>query len=66
MTALSITGMWILPEDRSGMFRAVRDQGEEMMTEIRVHKDCPYVNMHVRHVMRRLRLPAEALIKIKR
>ncbi|CAM9900128.1 unnamed protein product, partial [Sphacelaria rigidula] len=55
----------LLPS-RGGLFRFVRDRAEELLTEVQVTNDFPYIGEPSGLVLSRFGLPQDTLIKIRR
>jgi len=57
---------WLLPGDRGGLFRALREHAEDMVTELELTHEFPELGSNVFVVLQRLGVEKDALVKILR
>lgn len=59
-------GQRLLPKDRGGMFRLVRDRAKDLITEIRVDASCALSGQPVEKFLNKIGVNKNALLKIRR
>ncbi|KAJ1438555.1 hypothetical protein B484DRAFT_416185 [Ochromonadaceae sp. CCMP2298] len=57
---------YVLPADKGGLFRKIRDHTKEMVAELEVTDDSPYVSLPVEELMDSIGTSKDSLIKIRR
>jgi hypothetical protein len=57
---------WLLPGDRGGLFRALREHGEDMVTELELTYEFPGLGSNVFGILDDLGIKKDALVKILR
>lgn len=63
---LTTIGQAILPDNRGGMFRLVRDRANELITEAEILDTFPLVGKPVEMMLETMQLQSSALLKIRR
>lgn len=63
---LVTVGQRILPENKGGMLRAVRDRTNELITEAEVLETFPYIGKPVDEMLVKMHIDDSALLKIRR
>lgn len=63
---LATVGQRLLPENKGGMLRAVRDRTNELITEAEVLETFPYVGKPVDEMLVKMHIDSSALLKIRR
>lgn len=66
ITYLTTVGQSLLPENRGGMFRLVRDRTKELITEAEILNSFPLVGRPVEVMLEQMQLQSSALLKIRR
>jgi len=63
---LYTVGCWLLPDNKGGLFRALKKKKKDMVTELQVSRHFPLVGSNIFEAMDDMRIPREALLKIYR